>query len=235
MTNREIFNIFPTTIYVSEVENHSKYKKEFYKLYSKYDYNQKSFRDNEEWFNTTSENAGNPLIHLEQSLSGLFEQVIDNVKIYTLEVLKYQDIFDYVITKTWLSRSRDSHENVKWHSHSTSHISFSYYLNTPPNSHLIKFANPSNTNGLFAGLNTSETKDAVKERNELNASTFFLEPKEGSLILFPSSLEHCTQCPSNSFTGERLAIVGDITLVYKEDSANDYSMGYINPKYWRIY
>ena len=149
--------------------------------------------------------------------------------------MQYQDIFNLIITKTWLSRSRDSHENVKWHSHSTSHISFSYYLNTPPNSHLIKFANPSNTNGLFAGLNTSETKDAVKERNELNASTFFLEPKEGSLILFPSSLEHCTQCPSNSFTGERLAIVGDITLVYKEDSANDYSMGYINPKYWRIY
>ena len=56
-----------------------------------------------------------------------------------------------------------------------------------------------------------------------------------SLILFPSSLDHCTQCPTNTFTGERLAIVGDITLVYKEDSANDYSMGYINPKYWRIY
>ena len=96
---KEIFNIFPTTIYVSEVENHSEIKKEFYKLYSKYDYNQKSFRDNEEWFNTTSENAGNPLIHLEESLSDLFEQVIDNVKIYTLDVLKYQDIFDYVITK----------------------------------------------------------------------------------------------------------------------------------------
>ena len=44
---KEIFNIFPTTIYVSEVENHSEIKKEFYKLYSKYDYNQKSFRDND--------------------------------------------------------------------------------------------------------------------------------------------------------------------------------------------
>ena len=235
MKNREIFNIFPTTIYVSEVENHSKYKKEFYKLYSKYDYNQKSFRDNEEWFNTTSENAGNPLIHLEQSLSGLFEQVIDNVKIYTLEVLKYQDIFDYVITKTWLSRSRATYENIKWHTHSTSHISFSYYLNTPKNSHILKFANPHNTNSLFFGLNNSDVKDGVAERNELNASTFHLEPKEGSLILFPSSLDHSTQCNHNTFNGERLAIVGDITLVYKEDGSNDYSMGYINPKYWRIY
>ena len=232
---KQVYNIFPTTIYVNQIENHKEHKTRFYKLYSRYDYEQKSIRDGEEWYNTTSENFAKPYIHLEDSLAELFEQIIDNVKIYVQDVLQYQDIFNLIITKTWLSRSRDSHENVKWHSHSTSHISFSYYLNTPPNSHLIKFANPSNTNGLFAGLNTSETKDAVKERNELNASTFFLEPKEGSLILFPSSLEHCTQCPSNSFTGERLAIVGDITLVYKEDSANDYSMGYINPKYWRIY
>ena len=29
----QIFNIFPTTIYVGEVENHSEYKEEFLKLY----------------------------------------------------------------------------------------------------------------------------------------------------------------------------------------------------------
>ena len=231
----QIFNIFPTTLYLSEIDKHEEYKSKFYKLYSKYDYEQKSVRDGEEWFNTTSENAGNPLIHLEDSLSELFEDIIYNVKIYVLEILKYQNIFDYVITKSWLSRSRATYENIKWHSHSTSHVSFSYYLNTPPNSHDIKFANPHNTNSLFVGLNNSDVKDGVAERNELNASTFHLNPKEGSLILFPSTLNHCTQCTSDKFDGERLAIVGDVTLVYKEDGANDYSMGYINPKYWRIY
>ena len=231
----QIFNIFPTTLYVSEIDKHKEYKSKFYEPYSKYDYEQKSFRDGEEWFNTTSENAGNPLIHLEDSLSELFEDIIYNVKIYVLDVLKYQNIFDYVITKSWLSRSRATYENIKWHSHSTSHVSFSYYLNTPPNSHDIKFANPHNTNSLFVGLNNSDVKDGVAERNELNASTFHLNPKEGSLILFPSALNHCTHCTSDKFDGERLAIVGDVTLVYKEDGTNDYSMGYINPKYWRIY
>ena len=76
-------------------------------------------------------------------------------------------------------RSRATYENIKWHSHSTSHISFSYYLNTPRNSHTLKFANPHNTNSLFVGLNNSDVKDGVAERNELNASTFHLEPKEG--------------------------------------------------------
>ena len=231
----QIFNIFPTTIYMNEIDKHEEYKSKFYKLYSKYDYEQKSVRDGEEWFNTTSENTGNPLIHLEDSLSKLFEDIIYNVKIYTQEILKYKDIFDYVITKSWLSRSRATYENIKWHSHSTSHVSFSYYLNTPPNSHDIKFANPHNTNSLFVGLNNSDVKDGVAERNELNASTFHLNPKEGSLILFPSALNHCTHCTSDKFDGERLAIVGDVTLVYKEDGTNDYSMGYINPKYWRIY
>ena len=231
----QIFNIFPTTLYLSQIDKHEEYKSKFYKLYSKYDYEQKSVRDGEEWFNTTSENAGNPLIHLEDSLSELFEDIIYNVKIYVLEILKYQNIFDYVITKSWLSRSRATYENIKWHSHSTSHVSFSYYLNTPPNSHDIKFANPHNINSLFVGLNNSDVKDGVAERNELNASTFHLNPKEGSLILFPSSLNHCTHCTSDKFSGERLAIVGDVTLVYKEDGTNDYSMGYINPMYWRIY
>ena len=61
-------------------------------------------------------------------------------KIYLHDVLKYKDIFDFIITKSWISRSRAAHETIKWHTHSTSHISFSYYLNTPPNSHVLKFA-----------------------------------------------------------------------------------------------
>ena len=168
-------------------------------------------------------------------MNDLFEEIISNVKTYVNDILKYQDIFDYIITKSWISRSRAAYENIRWHTHSTSHISFSYYLNTPPNSHSLKFSNPTNHNGLFSGLNTSEVKDGVKERNELNASTFFINPEEGLLILFPSSMKHCTECTSKNFEGERLAIVGDITLVFKEDGTNDYSMGYINPKYWKMY
>ena len=46
---RQIFNIFPTTIYVSEIPNHKKYKDTFYKLYPKYDYEQVTYQDGEEW------------------------------------------------------------------------------------------------------------------------------------------------------------------------------------------
>ena len=232
---RHIFNIFPTTIYVSEIFNHKKYKDAFYKVYPKYDYEQVTYEDGEEWVNTTSENTGNPFIHLDDELEELFENIISETKIYIHDVLKYKDIFDFIITKSWISRSRAADENIPWHKHSTSHISFSYYLNTPPNSHVLKFANANNLNGLFDGLNTSDIKDGVRESNELNASSFHINPEEGTLILFPSAMEHCTASHSNDFKGERLAIVGDITLVYKEDGDNDYSMGFVNPKYWRTY
>ena len=50
---KQVYNIFPTTIYVNQIENHKEHKTRFYKLYSRYDYEQKSLRDGEEWFNTT--------------------------------------------------------------------------------------------------------------------------------------------------------------------------------------
>ena len=84
---RHIFNIFPTTIYVSEIFNHKKYKDAFYKVYPKYDYEQVTYEDGEEWVNTTSENTGNPFIHLDDELEELFENIISETKIYIHEVL----------------------------------------------------------------------------------------------------------------------------------------------------
>lgn len=235
MTNIQVFDIFPTTIYCNKLDNHEKYKKAFYDIYPKYDYPQETILKNgEEWYNTTSENTGNPFIHIDKNLTELFDEIIENVKIYVHDVLEYENIFDYVITKSWLSRSRASHENINWHDHANSDISFTYYLNTPPNSHVLRFSNNSNLNGLLGGLNKSDVKDAVRNTNVHNASTFHLEPKEGTLVLFPSSLGHSTAY-ARDFVGERLGIAGDIILVFKEDSTNDFSMGFIHPKYWKMY
>jgi|TARA_R100000455_G_C6232852_1_gene93967 hypothetical protein len=235
MTNIQIFDIFPTTIYSNKFYHHEKYKKAFYDVYSKYDYPQETIlRNGEEWYNTTSENTGNPYIHLDENLTEIFDEIIENVKKYVYDILEYEEIFDFIITKSWLSRARAPHENINWHDHANSDISFTYYLNTPPNSHRLRFSNDSNLNGLLGGLNKSDVKDAVRNTNIHNASTFHLEPKEGTLILFPSSLAHSTD-NARDFVGERLAIAGDVILVFKEDATNDFSMGYLHPKYWKLY
>lgn len=229
--NYQVFNIFPVAIYAGEIIGHEEYKKEFYKIYPKYDYEETDEN------NTVSENVGNPFIHLEENLEPLFEDIISHVKFYVYEVLGYKEIFNFVITKTWLSRARNPHDEIKWHIHSTSHISFVYYVSFPQDAHTIKFKNPHSKNSLFLGstcIDNNESRVMVKENNQYNSDTFFLSPQEGNLLLFPSSLSHCTQKVNENFNQERLAIVGDVTLTLKEDELT-YSMGYIDPKYWKVF
>ena len=226
----QLFNIFPTTVYVGEVTDHQTHKEEFYKIYHKFDY------EDSDANSTVSENTGRPFIHLEDNLDPLFNEIILHTKRYVMDVLQYKDIFEYVITKTWLSRTR-SQKEIPWHIHSTSHISFVYYLNMPPNAHKLKFLNPHNKNSFFLGMSLEsryEERTMVKEFNQLNSEEFYIHPPEGTVALFPSSIQHCTQCVDKSFSDERLAIVGDITLTLKEDQLQ-YSMGYIDQKYWKKY
>jgi len=227
----ETFNIFPTTIYVGEVTEHEKHKEEFYKVYPKFDY-EETCADN-----TVSENLGKPFIHLENNLDPLFAEIASHAKKYTCEVLGYKDIFNYVITKTWLSRARQPNDEIRWHIHSTSHISFSYYVNVPPNSHCLEFENECSKNDLFKTMNIGDDnphRSMVENYNELNSETFYIHPPEGYVAMFPSSLSHNTRFMGGEFKGERLAIVGDITLILKEDQLH-YSMGYIDDKYWKKY
>ena len=226
----QLFNIFPTTVYVGEVTDHQTHKEEFYKVYHKFDY------EDSDANSTVGENTGRPFIHLEDNLDPLFNEIILHTKRYVMDVLQYKDIFEYVITKTWLSRTR-SQKEIPWHIHSTSHISFVYYLNMPPNAHKLKFLNPHNKNSFFLGMSLEsryEERTMVKEFNQLNSEEFYIHPPEGTVALFPSSIQHCTQCVDKSFSDERLAIVGDITLTLKEDQLQ-YSMGYIDQKYWKKY
>ena len=68
--------IFPTTIYIGELENHKNHKKNFYDVYHKFDYKVTSEHNN------VSEECGNPLIHFEQSLEPLFVEITEHVKNY---------------------------------------------------------------------------------------------------------------------------------------------------------
>ena len=224
----QIFNVFPLTIYVDKISKHEIYKEDFYKLYPKYDY------DESTGASTVSEGYVDPFIHLEPSLDPLFSEIAGHVRSYIHETLKFRDIFNITFTKTWLSRMRDFKE-IPLHIHSTSHISFVYYLNVPPNSHKLTFHNPHCSNSLFKTA-TSDKGDAeknlVEEYNLLNSNTFFIHPQEGCVILFPSSVLHGTESVVSDFRGERLAIVGDITLIMKEKYKH-FTNGYVDQKYWR--
>ena len=90
---------------------------------------------------------------------------------------------------------------------------------------------------LFNGINVEDDnkeRTIVNQYNQLNSETFYLHPPEGCITLFPSSLCHSTRFVGNTFTGERLAIVGDVTTILKDEEFG-YSVGYISDKYWKKY
>ena len=66
----EVFNIFPTTIYVDKMIDHDSYKSNFYDVYHKFDY------EENEISSTVSEGQVNPLIHLEPSMDVMFQEII---------------------------------------------------------------------------------------------------------------------------------------------------------------
>ena len=226
----QVFNIFPTTIYVGKVENHDTFKKEFLKIYKDFDYEENDIS------NTVSEGQVNPLIHLEPSMDPMFKEIVRHIKTYVMDILKFKDMFNYSISKTWISRTRDKKE-IPFHCHSTSHVSFVYYLNIPPYSHTTRFLNNENYNSLFLGANShnnNDDKNMIKEFNLLNSKTFFIHPQEGHVALFPSRVSHGTQCIKKDFNEERLSIVGDVNLILKEEHLL-HSMGLIDEKFWKKY
>lgn len=223
----QLLNIFPTTIYLNNSNNHIKNKKNFYNVYPKYD-----FEDT-----TVSENSGNPLIHLDEKLKDLFDEIVLNTKTYIHEVLLVRDIFNIAITKSWISRARKKEQEIPWHIHSTSQISFVYYINVPKNSNCLQFMNFNAPNNLFLGMNSeykNKERMIVSNYNHNNANTFYIMPQEGNIVLFPSSTRHCTKNIDGDFDGERLSIVGDIVLILKEKELS-LSMGYLDSRYWKIY
>ena len=87
---------------------------------------------------------------------------------------------------------------------------------------------------MFLGSNSQNTVDdatMVKKYNDLNSRTFFIHPQEGVVLLFPSTVSHGTKAVDENFKDERLAIVGDVNLILKEEFLH-HSMGLIDEKYW---
>ena len=163
----------------------------------------------------------------------MFQEIIKHIKIYVLDVLQFKDMFNYAITKTWISRTRDKKE-IPYHIHSTImyrlYIILIFHL-----THTTKFLNRENFNSLFLGANSHNNIDdlnMIKKFTELNSKKFFIHPVEGHVAIFPSRLSHGTECIKTDFNGERLSIVGDVNLILKDEYLL-HSMGLMMKKYWK--
>ena len=106
------------------------------------------------------------------------------------------------ITSMWSIINTNQASNHR-HIHSNNYISAAYYLSAPNNCGDIVFYDPRESRII--------RKPKIQNKNELNAETVNISPKEGALILFPSYLHHSVN--PNLSNSERIVISFNIDLV----------------------
>lgn len=89
----------------------------------------------------------------------------------------------FEITSCWANIQQRG-DALRYHSHSNSYLSGSYYIRCPADGGDLEFLDPRATGFRF--------DLEVTEMNPFNAEAFSVSPRPGMLVLFPSSVMHGT-------------------------------------------
>jgi hypothetical protein len=74
----------------------------------------------------------------------------------------------------------------------------------------------------------------ILERNALNANQSIMLVEEAQLLVFPSHLNHGTVKMGDMSNDQRVALAGDVLLVFNEPAPN-YATGVFDPSTWRSF
>ena len=110
------------------------------------------------------------------------------------------------ITSMWSIINNKDAFNEKHH-HGNSALSAAYYVKAEKNAGNIDFFDPRQANVFH--------HPTSKEVNNVNAQVQSVTPKPGTLVLFPSYLEH--KVNPNLSDDERIVISFNVTLIRKKD------------------
>jgi len=139
----------------------------------------------------------------------LNKELIKHINIYKSNVLEIKDQIKLYITDSWLLKHKQNNYGPM-HNHFNSLISGVLYIKVPENSGNITFYK----SGSF-GYEPSIALD-YKNYNFHNSSSWTLNVKENSLILFPSNLMHSISPNLSNKTRLSLAfnvfLKGDLSL-----------------------
>ncbi len=110
------------------------------------------------------------------------------------------------ITNMWAIINKNRAFNEKHH-HGNSALSAAYYVKAESNAGNIVFFDPRQANVFH--------HPTAKKANDLNGQIKSITPKPGTLILFPSYLEHKVE--ENLSNKERIVVSFNVALIRKRD------------------
>ena len=217
----KIFNLFPLTVVQDSIniENNERDKlvNEILKMKNR---NTKIEQSSYSW---TGDTKGHEFLfsnHLFKSLANK----ISNVIIKYLETLEINtNLLDIYYQRSWATITlRD--QNINFHTHSQSNISFAYYLLKPEKSGGIIFRSNELQNEIAKNIftNSKLEKSLINKANPYNSDRSMFDLDQDSIIIFPSKTPHATV--PNKSGSPRISISGDISIMLKDSKGFEHLM-----------
>jgi uncharacterized protein (TIGR02466 family) len=165
----QIYPLFSDPIFIDQIEPVSENIKKFI-INNKFQCDENSlFLSNDDYI----------LNHA--NLLWLKNQIICSFNRYVYDILKVSSSVKFKLTNSWIVKTEINGE-TRTHFHGNSLVSGVYYLKSPINCGNIRFYRKKNFFPVF-DIDFSEW-------NIYNCVSYAFEPREGSVIFFPSNLEH---------------------------------------------
>lgn len=215
----QILNLFPLSIYKSNLGLTQKYKDELIEEVlnmTKNSHHEGYKKNNDSW---TGDTQGYDELHKNKKFDFFFNEISKHIKKYVEYFEIDENRLDFYFQRSWATLS-NSQENIKHHRHMQSHLSFAYYLKKSQTDANIQFVNLEHPNEIIPSLflsNTVNLSKIFKKRNIKNSSFIDIKCVEDEIIIFPSKSRHGTQPFVEN--NNRISISADILLTAK-DSKN---------------
>ena len=157
----------------------------------------------------------------------LFKEIKNKI---SLKIFNYLNILsintdkiDLFYQRTWATFTQNK-QNISFHTHAQSNISFAYYLVKPPKSGGIIFKGNQLQNEIANDIFNEDKyhQSLIKNTNAYNAKKVIIDAEEDSIIIFPSKSLHATMPNESGKT--RISLSGDISMMLKDSEGFEHLM-----------
>ena len=214
----QVLNIFPLSIYRSNIEIPNNIKEEMIREVNKMreeSIGKKIITEDSSW---TGDTHGHEYLYENKKFNFFFKEVEKHIKNYVAMFDIDTNKLDFYFQRSWATVSKGK-QNIKAHAHKQSHISFAFYLKKGLGDSNIQFIDTHCHNEFLTDLFSSPSislSSLFTKRTTSNSSNINVEPNENDIIIFPSKTMHGTL--QNIDNDERISISADVSITGKNTS-----------------
>jgi len=210
---KNIVNVFPLSVYVSDVAEHARLKEDLLAKVKAMPPYEPGTR-----YAWTGDVKGHGFIHLEEDFAPWLDAMLPHIHRY-LELLRLRiEYLDIFFQRSWPTMAK-RHQEIASHNHENSHISLVYYLNKPERAGGLRLLMKNSPNEIVPNLFSAAAavQPFFHERTVFNSNHVDLDLNEGQVVIFPSKTMH--QTLQSEASDDRISLVADIAIMLKPEHA----------------